>query len=90
MFTYQTFAYILMTTFRFLRQEVETTDREASIVGLQPLFLVLGVCLVYKSYNRDYMWLVQPALLTLIIYTLLTIFLLNLSNFDKIDVVPPI
>ena len=58
MLSYQTFAYILMTTFRYLSPEVETTDQEASIVGLQPLLLVLGICLVYKSYSRDYMWLV--------------------------------
>jgi len=77
MFTFQSLAYVAYTILILIKFASNLPAFVVTIIGLQPLLLILGLALVYKSQSTDYLWLTQPALLTLSVYTILTIFMLS-------------
>jgi len=77
MFTFQSLAYVAYTILILIKFASNLPAFVFTIIGLQPLLLILGLALVYKSQSTDYLWLTQPALLTLSVYTILTIFMLS-------------
>ena len=77
MFAFQSVAYVAFIVLLLIKFASNLPAFVVTIIGLQPLLLLLGVALVYKTHSADYLWLTQPALLTLSVYTILTIFMLS-------------